>query len=214
MEEHVIKHGCSRDSGHAKPLHLRTGEVQHHEGDGSTHHRRAEIRFFQDERDEQQTWQHCRQQRLTHVFDVLHTVLQEPREEEDDRRLGQFRRLQREAADLDPAMRIMRTMHGERCEQHDHGYSDRRKHDIWPIEIAVVDAHQYGHGDEAEHRPARFARDEIIWRVIAFAGHDGGGTEDRGQPDKHQQQHDAVEPFVNADALRHRLLPLCRELSC
>ena len=87
-EEHVVQDRSCGDCGDAEPLHLRAGEIQHHERDRGAHHGSAEVGLFQDKRDEEQAGQHRRQQRIADVFDVLHAVLQEPRKEEHQRGLG------------------------------------------------------------------------------------------------------------------------------
>ena len=120
--------------------------------------------------------------------------------------------MQREGAELDPAVRVVRIMHGEGGEQQCHGDGDGRKDHVRPIEMTVVDAHQHRHGDEAERGPACFAEQEEVGRVVALAGHDRRGAEHHRQSNEDQQQHDTVEPFVDADAFGHCLLPFRREL--
>ena len=104
-------------------------------------------------------------------------------------------------------MGVVRVAQEKDAQQQQRGDGHRGKDDDRPVEFAVIDAHQQGHGHQAKNRPTDLSAHKGIRRTIAILGHDRGRAEDHQQADEDQQDGHAEEPFVDSYALCHTPAP-------
>ena len=104
-------------------------------------------------------------------------------------------------------MRVVRVVQEKDAQQQQRGDRHRGKHHDRPVELAVIDAHQQGHGQQPEDRRYGLRPHKGIGRTITVLGHDRGSAKDHQQADEDQQDGHAVEPFVDPYALCHTPAP-------
>ena len=187
----------------AEIAHVHAGEVEHERRNPRADECRAQVRLFQYERDKDEAGQSGGQDRSPEVLNRLHAILQEPRQKEHQRGLGNLRRLKGERAKSDPAVRGMRVVHQERNQQQEDGDSYGGKDHIGLVVAPVVDLHEQDHCGESEDRPQRLPDNKGVGGAEALLGHDGRGAEDHKKSDDDQHQGCAKEPLVYAYAFCH-----------
>ncbi len=144
-----------------------------------------------------------RQDGMPQIGDGAQPALQEMRHEENDGRLGKFRRLKREYAKLHPAVRIVRAVQQKHRGQKQRCDAERGKYQSGTVELAVVHVHQRKHGDETDDSVESLLHEERGLRTQTLLGHNGRGREDHDQSRSHQQQREVEERSIRADPLCH-----------
>ncbi len=123
--------------------------------------------------------------------------------EENDRGLGQLRRLKREQSEFDPAVRVVGAVEekhrGQKQRRDAQGGEDQRG----PVEFAVVQPHAAEHGGQADEGVDALLHQECGLGAEFFLGDDGRGAEDHDQSGEDHQQRHAKQPPIHADPLRH-----------
>ena len=165
QQQHISQHRGSRRASQRQIFHLHPGQIQHQGRHPGANQRRSEVGLLDDQPDEQQARQRRRNQRAPQVVHHVQLVLQEPGQEEHDRRLGNLRGLQRERPQLDPTVCAMRDRHGEDHQQQQRGYRHQRKDHSRMAIFPVIDLHQHRHRRQPEHRPDRLLDQKAVRRT-------------------------------------------------
>ena len=94
----IRKYSGSNDASRriAEVAHLHAGDVEHRGGDGHAGHGGAQVGLFDDQQRQQHAGRGSRKQHMLPVGDLLPARFQEVCEVQNDRGLGQLRRLERQ----------------------------------------------------------------------------------------------------------------------
>src|SRR4029078_2757925 len=125
------------------------------------------------------------------VAPVAHLVEargEEPGEKENDDGLGDFRGLEGEAAEADPAMGVVRVAEEKDHDQKHGGDGEGGVDEFWRVVAFVGYAGEDEHGGEAGKRPQGLADYEGVRGVEASLRRDGGGGKDHDEADDHEQE--------------------------
>ena len=140
-------------------------------------------------------------------FQSLHGVKaggEKPGEEEDENELGDLRGLEgEESAEADPAMGVVGVAKEEDHDQEHGGDGECGVDEARRFVAVVVHAHEGDHGEDAGESPEGLAAYEGVGGVVAVLCDDGGGGEDHGEADHHEEQSGEEYPFVDAYAFCH-----------
>src|SRR5581483_7900168 len=155
------RHRRPAGAEHAPPDERRqrgSGDEQQGEGDGREHDRRAEVRLQHDERGEPRERDEHGPQGDAGVADPRVAARQQVGGEEQQRQLGELRRLDAERADTDPARRTVHVLADPR-QQDDHeqrrGDGDERQRETAQAVVVETqrDQEQHAATDQPHHLP-------------------------------------------------------------
>ncbi len=108
------------------------------------------------------------EQRVAPVAHLVEARGEEPGEKENDDGLGDFRGLEGEAAETDPAMGVVRVAEEEDHDEKHGGDGEGGKDESGRVVAVVIDAGEDEHGGEAGERPEGLADEEAVGGVIAL----------------------------------------------
>ena len=109
--------------------------------------------------------------------------IQEPRQIQNDRKLGELGRLNTDGTKPDPAVRGMRLVEEKRSDEHQQDEEDGRVHDRGFAQAAVIRPHQSKHAEQAEKEPRSLPQQKDIRAAVLLVGGDG-----RSAVDHHRAQ--------------------------
>ena len=175
----------------------------HHRGDHHDARRRSEIRLGEDQPDHQTEHHADRHQRIADVVDPVHAPFEQRRHEDDDRDLGQLRRLHAEPGKPQPPRRAVEA----RAEQHSHERraddGERRPDDRRLPVVPVVDAHDDRQDRKPHQRPGDLFDQEEVRRLELLHRHHGRRAVDHDDAGTHEQQRGREEQLVRFELSRH-----------
>ena len=100
-------------------------------------------------------------------------------------------------------MGVMRAVEKKDRHQQQCGQAEKGEDNGWVLPAAIIKVHDDRHGGQSCGSPAQLAKQEIVGRAKAVAGHDRGRAEYHDDSNYDQQQNRAEQPFVDADSLGH-----------
>ena len=200
--------GGGDGEGEIFPVHA--GEEQQHGGDSGDDERGAEVGLLDDEQHERDGHERGFEQRVAPVLHLVEARGEEPGEKENDDGLGDFRWLKGEASETDPAMGVVRVAKEEDSDEENGGDGERGEDEAGRVVAGVVDAGEDEHGADAGEGPCGLASDEGVGGIETSLRGDGGGGKDHDEADDHEEKRGEEDPFVDAYALGHWVLNLCR----
>ena len=204
-----VEHGQGGDGEQRELPHLHAGHEEHQppgkdQGEGG-----AEVRLDEDEEAEPPEQQQGREEPLE-LVDPVAAPLDVIGEEDDDRELGQLRRLEAEGPESHPAVGVVQ---GAQEEHHDQaqGRGDRQRVDDGrPAQGVVVHPERRHHGGQADDAPHRLPGQEVVGGAVALLGEGRAGAPHHQQAEAEQGQGDGEEGEVGAEPLSHRVPSLRR----
>jgi len=195
------REGDGDGEGEVFPLHA--GEEEHHGGDSGEDEGGAEVGLLNDQENKDDGDDGGAEQGVAPVVDGVEALGEEPGEEEDEDGLGDFRGLEREAAEKDPAMGVLGVAEEEDDDEQDGGEGERGEDEARGLVVFVVDGHEADHDEETGDGPGGLAGEEGVGIVEMLLCHDGGGGEDHGEAHDHEGEGGEEDPFVYAYAFGH-----------
>lgn len=189
-----------RKKGAFHKLHLESGNIKHAEGDGREDKARTKVRLDEDQKCRKCHHTRDRQKTLP-CLEAGFVIRHEPCQTDDHDDFRKFRRLQRERADLDPALRPKRTRSGE--------FDDQKQDRIDPIEdgyeaieFPVVKIERAPRDDKTADQEDPLLHDEVILPRLSIHIRMSGArndqkTDDAKAQDSHQQRAVDAPPIPN-----------------
>lgn len=189
-----------RKKGAFHKLHLESGNIKHAEGDGREDKARTKVRLDEDQKC-RKCHHPCDRQKALPCLEARFVIRHEPCQTDDHDDFRKFRRLQRERADLDPALRPERTRPGE--------FDDQKQDRIDPIEdgyeaieFPVVKIERAPRDDKTADQEDPLLHDEVILPRLSIHIRMGGArndqkTDDGKAQDSHQQRAVDAPPVPN-----------------
>ena len=173
---------------------------EHSEDDGPQGDGSAEIRFLEDQGDKEPGHQHVGQKA---DGEILHLVLlpgQGIGQEHDHGQLGEFRGLEGQGSQAQPAGRAPDLAADARDKDQHQGDEGEQEDVVDPaLVVVVVDAAPQEERPEAQESIDPLALDEIIGVVVLGLGHEGAGDEDHGHPQGQHRAGGDLEHLVVVD---------------
>src|SRR5574340_760236 len=198
-EEHYAEHGDR--GGHRAVGPLQPGHQKHDRGSAGEDNRRAEI-GHDDGQNHQAHGHGDGHQRIPGV-DGARSPGHEVSQEQHQRGLGDFGRLETDGADAQPAvMRAIDEVHDAKQDQRDphRGEGHRRM-----LQLAVTGVFQQHHDTNAHSRGRDLLDEEMPGGTIPELGHDGGSAVNEEQPYRGHGHHGGEQDAVGSE-LRHASL--------
>ena len=204
-EEYEPDHGERADDG-AVTL-FQPGDEEDQRGGGAQHDGGTEIGDH-DREDDQADGHGGGHQGVARVVDGARAPGDEEREEDDQRRLGEFRGLHaHRSAEAEPAM--VAGVDEVDGDQEEEGDADGAQGDGGILQLAVVRVLEGHHDDEGDDGPRGLTLHEVPGGVVgAHLGHDRRGAVDDQHAGKHHGQHGEEEDPIGFESLRHINLSL------
>ena len=203
MKNEEIKRQRRSQNGVSEPSQPNPRHEQHASGNPRAGDCRSKIRLKDNQPQKYHRRRDRRKQRIAPVVHGLGFVLQKPRQKQDQRRLGQLRRLQRYRTHMKPAMRPVRAIQKKHRNQKKTGRPQKRKNQRRMLQPLVIHLHRQNHRGESRHRKHQLLQQEFVSRSEPLLGHHRRSAEDHHQPDKHQDRSHGKHPAIDANPLRH-----------
>ena len=206
MKDQEIKR---RERGHesvSEVAQADTGDEQHASGNARAGDGGAEIGLKNNQSEKNRSGHDRGNQRIPPVVDSrgLGLIFEKPREKQDERGLGQFRRLQRNRTDVKPAVRAVGAIKKKNRDEQQRGEAQKRENQRRMLQALVVHLHREHHRAESRNGPHQLLQQEFVGRPEALLGHHRRGAEDHNQPDKNQERGHGKHPAIDANALSHK----------
>src|SRR5579871_1292734 len=208
---------CKRRNGNGgarcKPTPGKTSDKENGGGDQYDVDRGAEVRLRKDERDTNENRANGRQNVMQKIFFCKFEMrsgfaleVEEPSEIEDNGKLGDFRRLNADGTEANPAMGCVGFVEEKRPDQKEDDDAERAVDNDGLAEFAVVHAHEREHSGDAKDEPDRLAQQEIIRMAVIVFGGDGGCAENHDSTEQTQAKRDSKQPTIAFRTSRHLYL--------